>query len=121
MPEFISTRCRFENCQSCTDLACAHDCHSAENFEFEETAAASPLPPAPPRTSRQNDDGTWSPATPLGFQGDRLDVEVFGSGPWGWAAYRGGERVASGRARTRLGLLLSIARIRLARRVMRRG
>lgn len=36
VPEFISTRCRFEDCQGCTDLACAHDCHSVERFEFEE-------------------------------------------------------------------------------------
>ncbi|WP_436759367.1 hypothetical protein [Streptosporangium sp. V21-05] len=117
MTEFISTRCRFENCQGCTDLACAHDCHSVENFEFEEETAGLPAP----RTSRQNDDGTWSPATPLGFQGHRLSVEVSGFGPWEWVAYRGGERVASGRARTWAGVLLAVVRVRLARRAVRRG
>ena len=36
LSEFISTRCRFERCEGCTDLACGCDCHSIENFEFEE-------------------------------------------------------------------------------------
>lgn len=67
-----------------------------------------------PRTSQQNADGTWSPAVPLGFQGG-LDFEVSGSGPWAWAAYRGARLVASGRAKTRIGLLFATTRTRITK------
>ena len=60
-------------------------------------------------TSQQNPDGSWSPAEPLPLTDD-FDVEVYGTGPWIWQAWVGLDRIASGRARTRLGLRFATAR-----------
>jgi len=67
--------------------------------------------------SQQNADGTWSPAQPLPLTRD-FDAEVYGAGPWTWIAYRGGVEVATGHARTRMGMQLALlqARARTARR-----
>lgn len=61
--------------------------------------------------SQQNPDGSWSPAEPVPLTDD-FDVEVTGRGPWQWDAWVGMTEVASGRARTRLGLRLAVARAR---------
>lgn len=68
-------------------------------------------------TSRQNPDGTWSPAAPSPLTQD-FDAEVYGHGPWTWTAHRGAWLVAQGSARTRVGLQLALlwARIRNPRR-----
>ncbi|QTD97015.1 hypothetical protein S1361_06600 [Streptomyces cyanogenus] len=68
------------------------------------------------QTSRQNPDGTWSPAQPLPLTRD-FDAEVYGTGPWTWIAYRAGVEAASGRARTKFGLRVALlrARVRTAR------
>jgi hypothetical protein len=60
-------------------------------------------------TLRQNPDGSWSPDEPLPLTDD-FDVEVHGTGPYVWQAWVGLDRIASGRARTRLGLRLATAR-----------
>ena len=60
---------------------------------------------------QQNPDGSWSPAEPLPLTDD-FDVEVYGTGPYRWEAWVGMERVASGRARTRLGLQVALLRAR---------
>jgi hypothetical protein len=57
--------------------------------------------------TRQNPDGSWSPAEPEPLTND-FDVEVYGTGPWVWTAHRGSNLVAQGRARTRLGLWSAI-------------
>lgn len=57
--------------------------------------------------SQQNPDGSWSPAEPEPLTDD-FDVEVTGHGPWEWETWVGMTEVASGRARTRLGLHLAI-------------
>ncbi|MFC5802770.1 hypothetical protein [Streptomyces formicae] len=59
--------------------------------------------------SRQNPDGSWSPATPEPLTDD-LDFEVTGSGPFEWEAWRGLSLVAHGTARTRLGLHVALYR-----------
>src|SRR2546430_2338943 len=59
--------------------------------------------------ARQNADGSWSPAEPLPLTDD-FDVEVYGTGPYRWQAWVGMTEIASGRARTRLGLRFAIAR-----------
>ncbi|MEU1443070.1 hypothetical protein [Streptomyces mirabilis] len=71
-------------------------------------------------TLRQNPDGTWSPAEPLPLTDD-FDIEVYGTGPWTWIAYRGGPEVAHGHARTRIGLYTALlwARVRTARKAPR--
>ncbi|WP_405883592.1 hypothetical protein OG747_36430 [Streptomyces sp. NBC_01384] len=61
--------------------------------------------------SQQNPDGSWSPAEPIPLTDD-FDVEVTGTGPFEWEAWIGVERVASGRARTRLGLQVALLRAR---------
>ncbi|MEU2713594.1 hypothetical protein [Streptomyces sp. NPDC007205] len=53
--------------------------------------------------------GTWSPAEPLPLNND-FDVEVHGHGPYRWEAWVGMDRVAFGRARTRIGLRFGITR-----------
>jgi hypothetical protein len=60
-------------------------------------------------TSRQNPDGTWTPAEPLPLTQD-FDVEVHGTGPYRWEAWVGMTEVATGSARTRLGLWFAITR-----------
>ncbi|WP_318202929.1 hypothetical protein [Streptomyces sp. SCL15-4] len=62
-------------------------------------------------TTRQNPDGSCSPATPLPLT-NGLDVEVHGTGPYVWQAWIGLDRIASGRARTRPGLQFAIWRAR---------
>ncbi|MGW5122996.1 hypothetical protein ACWEQ7_02845 [Streptomyces sp. NPDC004069] len=62
-------------------------------------------------TVRQNPNGSWSPDEPLPLTND-FDAEVYGTGPWRWEAYRGLAKVASGRARTRLGLQFALWRAR---------
>lgn len=59
--------------------------------------------------SQQNPDGSWSPSQPLPLTDD-FDVEVYGTGPYRWEAWVGMTEVATGRARTRLGLRVAIAR-----------
>ncbi|MFC8065452.1 hypothetical protein [Streptomyces sp. NPDC057293] len=67
--------------------------------------------------SQQNADGTWSPAQPLPLT-RCFDAEVYGTGPCTWIAYRGGVEVATGHARTRIGMQFALlwARVRTARR-----
>lgn len=62
-------------------------------------------------TPQQNANGTWAPATPLPIS-DTLDFEVAGHGPYRWDAWRGTQQVATGTARTRLGLTLALFRAR---------
>jgi hypothetical protein len=59
--------------------------------------------------SRQNPDGTWTPAEPEPLTDD-FDIEVNGTGPYQWEAWVGMTEVATGTARTRLGLRIAIAR-----------
>ncbi|HWM95533.1 MAG TPA: hypothetical protein VNO54_00610 [Streptosporangiaceae bacterium] len=59
--------------------------------------------------SKQNPDGSWSPTQPVPLTDD-FDVEVTGHGPWEWEAWVGMNEVASGHARTHLGLWFAIAR-----------
>lgn len=63
----------------------------------------------------QHNGHEWRPAAPLPIQ-PGIDFEVSGSGPWIWEAYSGVRLLASGRARTRLGLVLGMwaAKRRLA-------
>lgn len=61
---------------------------------------------------QQNPDGSWSPATPLGWQGSGIDFEVYGTGPFQWVAYDEDICVGSGDARTRIGLAVAIRRAR---------
>lgn len=61
--------------------------------------------------TRQNPDGSWSPDEPLPLTDD-FDVEVTGHGPYEWEAWAGMDQVASGRARTRLGLQVALLRAR---------
>ena len=61
--------------------------------------------------SRQNPDGTWSPAEPEPLTDD-FDVEVYGTGPYRWEAWVGMTEVATGTARTRLGLQFALWRAR---------
>jgi hypothetical protein len=66
--------------------------------------------------SQQNPDGSWSPAEPEPLTDD-FDVEVYGTGPYRWEAWVGMTEVASGTARTRLGLQVALLRARrLARK-----
>lgn len=62
---------------------------------------------------RQNPDGSWSPAEPLGWQ-PGIDWEVYRPSPtrarWEAVAYDEDVCVAAVRARTRFGLRLRIAR-----------
>ena len=58
---------------------------------------------------RQNPDGTWTPSESLPLTDD-FDVEVYGTGPYRWEAWVGMTEVASGRARTRIGLRFAINR-----------
>ncbi|MEV0556184.1 hypothetical protein AB0I27_22380 [Streptomyces sp. NPDC050597] len=64
--------------------------------------------PAASDTLHQNPDGSWSPTEPLPLTGD-FDVEVYGSGPYRWTAWAGRNQVATGAARTRLGLRFATA------------
>lgn len=59
--------------------------------------------------SRQNADGSWSPDVPLPLTDD-FDVEVTGPSPYEWEAWVGMKCVATGRARTRLGLRVALYR-----------
>ncbi|MFE4818570.1 hypothetical protein ACFRFU_19485 [Streptomyces sp. NPDC056704] len=59
--------------------------------------------------SQQNPDGSWSPAEPEPLTDD-FDVEVYGTGPYRWEAWVGMTEVASGRARTRVGLWVATTR-----------
>jgi hypothetical protein len=68
--------------------------------------------------SQQNPDGTWGPAEPEPLSDD-FDVEVEGTGPYRWEAWVGMTEVASGTARSRLGLLAAITRAK--RRHLRSG
>lgn len=65
---------------------------------------------------RQNPDGTWGPSKPAPLTDD-FDVEVYGNGPYQWEAWVGLDRVATGRARTRLGMRFAIARAKRRRTV----
>lgn len=65
---------------------------------------------------RQNTDGSWSPATPEPLTDD-FDIEVTGTGPYSWEGWIGLQCVASGTARTRLGLQVALLRAR--RRALR--
>lgn len=65
--------------------------------------------PALDGTYQQMPDGTWSPAEPEPVTYD-FDVEVTGTGPFEWEAWVGMKCVASGGARTRLGLQVSLLR-----------
>ncbi|MFF0055632.1 hypothetical protein ACFYRI_14705 [Streptomyces microflavus] len=62
-------------------------------------------------TSQQNPDGTWTTAVPIPVT-PTLDFEVTGHGPYRWDAFRGTRRLASGAARTRLGLTVALLRAR---------
>ncbi|WP_432111390.1 hypothetical protein [Streptomyces sp. YPW6] len=62
-------------------------------------------------TSQQNPNGTWTTATPLPLR-DLVDYEVVGHGPYHWVAWRGTHRLASGTARTRIGLTFALLRAR---------
>jgi hypothetical protein len=69
--------------------------------------------------SQQNPDGSWSPAEPEPLTDD-FDVEVYGAGPYRWEAWVGMTEVASGTARTRLGLQVALLRARrLAQKAQR--
>lgn len=57
----------------------------------------------------QNPDGSWTPSQPLPLTDD-FDVEVYGTGPYRWEAWVGMTEVATGAARTRLGLWFGITR-----------
>lgn len=59
--------------------------------------------------SRQNPDGSWSPDVPLPLTDD-FDIEVTGPSPYEWEAWVGMRCVASGTARTRLGLRIALIR-----------
>ncbi|MGW4670114.1 hypothetical protein [Streptomyces sp. NPDC004324] len=67
---------------------------------------------------RQNTDGTWSPDQPTPLTDD-FDVEVTGTGPYAWEAWIGLQCVASGQARTKLGLQVALLRAR--RRALKGG
>lgn len=60
-------------------------------------------------TKQQNPDGSWSPSEPLPLTDD-FDVEVYDTSPYRWQAWVGMRRVATGTARTRLGLRFAITR-----------
>ena len=64
-----------------------------------------------PTTMQQNPDGTWTPSTPTPLTDD-FDIEVTGTGPFEWEAWIGMNQVASGHARTRLGLQIALLRAR---------
>lgn len=72
-----------------------------------------------PETTRQASDGVWEPAAPLGIQGRGLDFEVTSRGRW--AAYRGTRCVASGTARTRAGLAVTLWWVKAREGKRRRG
>ncbi len=74
-----------------------------------------------PQIHRQTEHGTWTPARPLGFQGTGLDFEVTGSRPWQWAAYSRHGVVATGKARTRLGLAAALRWAALKSRITYRA
>lgn len=70
-----------------------------------ETPADTPL-----MMQRQNTDGSYSPAAPLGWQGGPY-VEVSREGRrYRWCIYDEDVLVATGIARTRLGLVIAVCR-----------
>jgi hypothetical protein len=62
-----------------------------------------------PQTLRPDPDGFWTRAEPIPLTQD-FDVEVYGTGPYRWEAWAGRDMVASGTARTRLGLWFATTR-----------
>lgn len=69
-------------------------------------------------TQQENPDGTWGPIHPIPLGSD-IDFEVCGTGPYRWEAMRGMDVIASGKARTRLGLETSLRIVRLRYKIKR--
>lgn len=55
-------------------------------------------------------DREGNPLQPIGWQGSGPDFEVSGPGPFEWEAYDEELLIGRGRARTKLGLLIAMAR-----------
>jgi hypothetical protein len=92
-------------------LACGF-CFEEDGEEIHPHPECPTNNPAEP-DMQQNPDGTWTPSTPAPLH-PGLDFEVYGTGrgPFRWEAWSGMNQVATGTARTRLGLQIGLLRAR---------